>query len=133
VVDDRDMILEELVPKDPSSLKHYLSYLYETGDAGSASKAWEKRALFGFEPDWSETLRHIDFLIAKGELNKAYDLWRTKPREAGPHSQGDGNLITNGGFEREGELGTGFDWKIEAVAGAEISIDSGVSFEGKRS
>ncbi|MGZ6203062.1 MAG: carbohydrate binding domain-containing protein, partial [Thermodesulfobacteriota bacterium] len=45
----------------------------------------------------------------------------------------DGNLITNGGFEKEKILGGGFDWKIEKVPGAEITFDSSTSFEGKNS
>ena len=133
VVDDPDFILENLVPKDPSSLKQYLSYLYDAGDKESARKAWEKKPTFGFKPDPSETLRHIDFLISKGELNEAFHLWKAKLQEEGLAFSSDGNLITNGGFETDRTVGGAFDWKIGNVNGAEISFDDSVSFEGKRS
>jgi len=132
-IDDPDFILEKLVPKDSLSLKQYLSYLYETGDKESVQKAWQKRNLFAYHPDRNETLRHIDFLISRGELNEAFQVWEARLREEGLSSPSDGNLITNGGFEKEKILGGGFDWKIEKVPGAEITFDSSTSFEGKNS
>jgi tetratricopeptide (TPR) repeat protein len=41
VVDDPDFILEKLVPEDASSLRSYLSYLYEINDSESATKVWQ--------------------------------------------------------------------------------------------
>lgn len=133
VVDDPDFILENLVPKDSSSFKQYLGYLYEVGDKESARKAWEKKTALGFKPDPSETLRHIDFLISKGELSEAFQLWKVKLQEDGLASSSDGNLITNGGFETDRNGGGAFDWKIGNMNGAEISFDGSVSFEGERS
>jgi len=133
VLDDPDVILENLVPKDPSALKQYLSYLYEAGDKEAAQKAWEKKATFGFKPDSGETLRHIDFLISKGELNEAFRLWKVRLHEEGADASSDGRLITNGSFETEKNTGGGFDWKIGNANGAEVSCDDSVSFEGKRS
>ncbi len=133
VVDDPNFILENLVPKDPSALKQYLSYLYEAGDKETAQTAWEKRAMFGFKPDSGDTLRHIDFLISKGELNEAFRLWKVRLHEEGGPASSDGRLITNGGFETEKNVGGGFDWKIAKMNGAEVSFDDSVSFEGKRS
>jgi hypothetical protein len=133
VLDDPDVILENLVPKDPSSLKQYLSYLYEAGDQEGAQKAWEKKATFGFKPDSGETLRHIDFLITKGELNEAFRLWKVRLHGEGVAASSDGRLITNGSFETEKNAGGGFDWNIGNTNGAEVSFDDSVSFEGKRS
>jgi hypothetical protein len=132
-IDDPDFILEKLVPKDSVSFKQYLFYLYEAGDPESAQKAWQKRDLFAFRPDRNETLRHIDFLISRGELSEAFQVWEARLREEGLSVPSDGNLITNGGFEEEKILGGGFDWKIEKVPGAEITFDSSVAFEGKNS
>jgi hypothetical protein len=133
VIDDPNFILENLVPKDPSALKQYLSYLYDAGDKETAQIAWEKRAMFGFKPDSGETLQHIDFLISKGEINEAFRLWKVRLHEEGGLASSDGRLITNGGFEMEKNVGNGFDWKITKVNGAEVSFDNSVSFEGKRS
>ena len=80
-----------------------------------------------------QTLRHIEFLISRGELNEAFQVWKARLQEEGLSAPSDGNLITNGGFEKEKILGGGFDWKIEKVPGAEISFDPSVAFEGKSS
>jgi hypothetical protein len=133
VVDDANFILDNIVPKDPSALKQYLGYLYETGDKETAKTAWERRAMFGFKPDPADTLLHIDFLISKGEINDAFRLWKVKLHEEGWPTSSDGRLITNGGFEMEKTVGSGFNWKIAKVNGAEVSFDNSVSFEGKRS
>ena len=132
-VSDADFVLEKIVPKDPSSFRQYLSYLYETGDKDSVRKAWAKRFSFGYRADRDQTLRHIEFLISRGELNEAFQVWRARLQEEGLSTLSDGNLITNGDFEKEQILGGGFDWKIEKVPGAEVSFDPSVVFEGKRS
>lgn len=133
VVNDSDFILERLVPKDSASFKQYLSYLYEAGDKDSAQKAWQKRDSFAYQPDRNETLRHIEFLISRGELNEAFLIWKARLQEEGLSIPSDGNLMTNGGFEKEKILGGGFDWKIEKIPGTDISFDPSTTFEGKRS
>jgi hypothetical protein len=127
VADDADFVLEHLIPKDPSSFEHYLAYLYEVGEKEPVRNAWGKKVEFGFKPDQKETLRYIDFLISKGELNQAYQIWRSTLVSP------DGNLISNGGFETDSAPGSGFDWKIGKVKGAEILFDDSVFLEGKRS
>jgi hypothetical protein len=133
VVNDPDFILERLVPKEPASLSGYLSYLYEMSDSESAKRVWNKKRALGFKNDRSETLRHIEFLISHGELNEAYEVWKARLQEEGLPIPSDGNLVTNAGFEKEKILGGGFDWKIENVSGAKVSIDQSVAFEGRRS
>jgi len=132
-VSDPGFVLERIVPKDPSSFRQYLSYLYEAGDKDSARKAWAERSSFGYRADRGQTLRHIDFLISKGEVYEAFQVWKERLQEEGLPVPEDGNLITNGDFEKEQVLGGGFDWKIEKVAGADVSFDPSVAFEGKRS
>ncbi len=132
-VNDPDFVLEKIVPKDSLSLRQYLFYLYETGDKDSAQKTWAKRSSFGFQLDRGDTLRHIEFLIAQGELSEAFKVWKDRLREEGLPTSEDRNLITNGDFEKEKILGGGFDWKIENVPGVDITFDSSMPFEGKRS
>ena len=132
-VGDSDLILERIVPKDATSFKQYLSYLYEVGDKELVQKAWQKRNSFAYKPDRMETLRHIEFLISRGELNEAFQIWKARLREEGLSPPTEGDLITNGGFEKEKILGGGFDWKIEKVPGAEIIFDSSTAMEGKNS
>ncbi len=132
-IDDTDFILEKIVPKDPSSVNYYLAYLYEIGDKESAKKAWVKRVSYGIKKDRAGTLRHIEFLIAQGDLDEAFRVWKARLQEEGLSLPPDGNLITNGGFEKKEVLGGGFDWKITPVPGAEISFDPSVASEGKSS
>jgi hypothetical protein len=132
-VGDSDLILERIVPKDSTSFKQYLSYLYEVGDKELVQKAWQKRNSFAYKPDRMEALRHIEFLISRGELNEAFQIWKARLREEGLSPPTEGDLITNGGFEKEKILGGGFDWKIEKIPGAEIIFDSSTAMEGKNS
>ncbi len=131
-IGDSNFILEKAVPKDPSSFRQYLSYLYELGEKESVKNAWKRRRDYGFEADCSDTLRHIEFFISKRELNEAFRIWETRLKEEGLYSS-DGNLITNGRFEKREILGGGFDWRMGKVSGADISFDTITAFEGKQS
>ena len=132
-IDDPDFILERVVPKDPPSVNQYLAYLYDIGDKESAKKAWGKRASYGIKNDRAETLRHIEFLINKGDLDEAFHVWKTRLREERVLLPPDGNLMTNGGFETKEVLGGGFDWRIAPAPGAEVSFDHSVASEGNSS
>jgi hypothetical protein len=114
-------------------MNQYLVYLYEIGDKESAKKAWGKRASYGIKNGRNETLRQIEFLITHGDLNEAFQVWRSRLQEEGLFTPSDGNLITNGGFETKEILGGGFDWKMINVPGAEVFFDHSVAFEGKSS
>ena len=133
VVDEPESLLETLVPRDPASFSRYLSYLYEAGDSKTVKKVWERMSSLGHKADQRDTLRHVEFLISTGELDEAFEVWKAKLKEEGLPISSDGNLITNGGFEKEKILGGGFDWRIVSVPGAKIGFDQSVSFEGKRS
>jgi hypothetical protein len=132
-IGDKDLLLERLVPKDPSSIHQYISYLCEIGDLESAKKTWEKKVSYGFKSSREETVRFIEFLIGRGDLNEGFQVWKEALQEEGFKIPSDGNLITNGGFEQEKLLGGGFDWKIGEVKGVDVSFDPSVSFEGKSS
>jgi hypothetical protein len=132
-IDNTEFILEKLVPKDPLSMDQYLAYLYDIGDKESAQKAWERKASYGFKSDRPQTLRHIEFLIAHGDLREAFEVWKARLEEEGLSLSSDGNLMTNGGFEKDQILGGGFDWKIVNLPGVAISFDHQEAFEGKSS
>lgn len=133
VTDDADFILGELVPEEHACLRYYLSYLYGLGDGESAKKVWKRMNSLGHKVDRDEALRHIEFLIARGETDEAFEVWKVRLQEEGLPIPFDGNLITNGRFEKEEILGGGFDWKIGNVSGAKVSFDPSVAFEGKSS
>jgi hypothetical protein len=127
---DTNFILERLIPRDPSSINRYIAYLYEIGDKESVKKAWQTKASYDFKSNREDVLRYIDFLIAHGELNEAFQIWKARLHEEGLSIPSDGNWVTNGGFEKEKILAGGFDWKIGAVNGAEVSFDHAVALEG---
>jgi hypothetical protein len=130
---DTELILNRIVPETPSSLNLYLAYLYGIGDMATAKRAWGKKASLGYPTDRSETLRHVDFLISRGEILEAHNVWKARLRKENLPVPAGEDLITNGGFEREGMLGGGFDWKIGKVSGAAVSRDSSRPHEGKTS
>jgi hypothetical protein len=133
VVDDPDFIFEKLVREEPGFITQYLSYFYEMGESESAKKVWEKKISMGYKTERSEALRHIEFLISQGEINEAYEIWKARLQEEGLPLSADGNVITNGSFEKEKILGGAFDWKTSNVPGAKVSFDQSVAFEGKSS
>src|SRR4030042_3821781 len=133
VIDDTNLIIEKVIPKEPSLFKQYLSYLYERGDKDLARRVWGNKASFGYKPEREETLRHVEFLIAHNELSEAFKLWKSRLQEEGLSVSYDRDLITNGGFEVGKIWGGGFDWKINSVPGAKVSFDPSIAFEGKSS
>jgi len=132
-VGDPDFLLDRLIPKTPLPLNQYLAYLYGIRDTESAKRAWAKLMSLGYEPDRRETMRHIDFLISCGELTEASQIWNARLQNEGLPVTLDANFVTNGGFETETVLGGGFDWRIGTIAGAEVSFDHLIAFEGRSS
>ena len=132
-VDDPDFILEKLVPKDPVSLNQYLRRLYQIGDEAAAVKVWDLKTSLGQKVDREEALSHMEFLLSRGEVQEAFQVWRARLVEEGCSASADGNGITNGGFEVEKVLGGGFDWRMPNVAGVSLAFDWAVAYEGKTS
>jgi hypothetical protein len=128
-----EYLLEKLVPQDSFGLTRYLSYLYEVGDQETVKKVWKKRESIGYKADRPEVIRHVDFLISRGDFTTAHRVFVAKLREENLPTPSDKNLIVNGGFEEEKILEGGFDWKIGNLPGAVISFDRAEAFEGKNS
>ena len=133
VAKDSDFILEKLIPKDYPSIHRYLTYLYEEREKEKAQKVWKRIESLGYQPNRRDTIRHIEFLVAQGEIREAFQVWRTKATAEGIPLPTNGNLINNPGFEAEAGFGSGFDWTINQTPGAEVSIDHSVALEGKSS
>lgn len=133
VLQDSGTLFERVVPKDPHAIHRYLVHLYEQGDKKGARYVWQRRLLLGHQVSREETLQHIDFLLREEEVGEAFRIWRERLRSEGLPLPPEGELITNGGFENEGLLGAGFDWRMGKVAGAEVSIDPSQAYDGRRS
>ncbi len=132
-LEDPETIFERVIPKDPASTHQYLAHLYEHGDKEGAQKVWQKRLRLGHPVGRNETLQHIEFLIHQQEVHEAHRIWKEGLRREGLPLPPEGELITNGGFEDGALLGGGFEWRMNKVAGAEVSIDRTQSFEGRSS
>jgi len=132
-IEDPDFILEKLIPRDGACLSQYLQYLYGNRDKKMVMKVWDLKTSLGHKADLSEKLRHIEFLISEKELQEAFRLWKTGLQEEELLASSDGNLVTNGGFEREKMLGGGFDWRMSTAPGVKISFDHSTTVEGKHS
>jgi len=133
VYGDSEALLENVVPRTSASFSRYLSYLYEKGDISAMKKVWRKGPSFGFQPDRVETIRYVDSLISRGYLAEAREAYAGRLRTEGRAGPQDDNLLINGGFEEKTVLGGGFDWKISAPAGTEVSFSIEHVWEGKSS
>jgi hypothetical protein len=133
VSQDPELFLERLLPHDPSAYRRYLSYLYSEGNKGMVKKVWERMAYLGYKAEYPEVVHYIDFLITRGDIAEAYRIYQADLRIKGLTIPSSENLIVNGGFENEKGFGGGFDWKIQAVRGAETTFDNTVAIEGRKS
>ena len=131
--EDSDPLIERVIPKTPAAFSRYVSYLYETGNIDRVKKIWEKGPAFGFQPDRAETIRYVDFLIARGDVEEARRAYVSRLLQEGRMIPREDNLLINGGFEEKEGLGGGFDWRISAPPGTEVSVVLDGAWEGKRS
>jgi hypothetical protein len=125
-------LLDRVIPKTAEAFSRYLSHLYERGNIEGVKKAWGKGPSFGFRPGRAETIRYVDFLISRGDFADAYRAYAAGLLAEGQKAPGGDNLLIDGGFEGGRGLGGGFDWKISAPPGAEVSFSPETRWEGKR-
>jgi tetratricopeptide (TPR) repeat protein len=130
---DSEPVIERVIPKTPAAFSGYLSYLYETGNLDRLKRVWAKGPSFGYQPDRGETIRYVDTLISRGDFTEAYQAYVSRLRTEGRTVPRDGNLLINGGFEEKAGMGGGFDWRISAPPGAEVSFSPETAWEGKTS
>jgi hypothetical protein len=133
VYKDSEPVIERVIPKTPAAFSRYVSYLYETGNVDRVKRVWKKGPSFGFQPDRAETIRYVDSLISRGDFAEAYQAYVSRLRTEGRTVPRDGNLLVNAGFEEKAGLGGGFDWRIAAPPGAEVSFSPETVWEGKTS
>jgi tetratricopeptide (TPR) repeat protein len=82
-IDDKDLLIERLLPRDPSSINRYIGYLCEIGDHELAKRAWRKKVSYGFKSNREETIRYIELLIGHGDLNEGFEVWEDALRSKG--------------------------------------------------
>jgi tetratricopeptide (TPR) repeat protein len=132
---DPERVLKEMLPAEAGAYLDYINYLTETQRMDAAARAWarllelqipfEPRAAFGYLGALVQHRRPEELLAAWEALSERHPgVIRSR--------RSDSNHILNGDFESE-PLNGGLDWRLLPLEGAEIRVDSAVSFDGVRS
>jgi tetratricopeptide (TPR) repeat protein len=90
----------------PAILAHYIA----GNDAPKAAFAW-RRLTETVTAGREAALRYVDYLLGRGDVQAAAQIWRTEYRE-------DGGLLYNPDLELP-FIGSGFGWRISRAAGVE--------------
>ncbi|CBE67301.1 exported protein of unknown function [Candidatus Methylomirabilis oxygeniifera] len=127
--------IDTTLPAEPGVLSDYLDYLVRQEEVESGRVVW--RRLTGLNPSQlnpSIALSYVDMMLEHKDLSEAISSWNLLLRLRGIRRTADslGNLVWNGGFERDDTGGGGFDWRIGRGAGAEVGVSSTNSSEGTR-
>ena len=131
---DDNLIFDRMLPPDTNVYIRCLHYLSEKGRMDAASQAWKRLLALGqaFEPQ--AAFPYLDALIREKRVEELAAAW-TAVAERHPQrlALGTGSdRINNGGFESE-ILNGGLDWRVWAIEGAIVSVDTSIHFEGARS
>jgi Flp pilus assembly protein TadD len=121
---DDERVVQAVVPPTAEALRRFLGWAYDRGEAGAATAGWT--ALSAHRPEATDVVRHVDVLVAYGDLSAAETVWTAG---FGPRDPG---LVVDGGFER-GLVSGGFGWRLSPVDGARIGVAGGeAAAEGER-
>ncbi|MGB4782184.1 hypothetical protein, partial [Candidatus Methylomirabilis sp.] len=128
--------IDTTLPSEPGVLSDYLDYLIRQGEAENGRVVWQRlTGLTGIVLEPRLALSYVDFMLEHKDLSEAMSAWNLLLRSRGiSRGGGDlGNLVWNGGFERDETWGAGFDWRVGRSAGVEIGVSPSSSTEGTRS
>lgn len=132
---DASEIRASMLPPDPVVLLQYLSYLARRNHLDEAGAVWTQLIALNVPLVPRATFPYLDALLRDHKVAELKAAWRAL-EEQNPvvlRQRGfDTNLVTNGDFEGE-ILNGGLDWRVSAVEGVVVSIDSLVFFDGTRS
>lgn len=134
---DNPKILSEVLPPKSSILTEYLNFQIGRDDISAAEQVWHRMVELNLSFAPRDAFPYLDALIAHRKLAELSGAWSVLtnrfPSEVGVADAGvrDGNLLTNGSFERE-ILNGGFDWRIVPVKGANVSVDPENRLDGVR-
>jgi hypothetical protein len=115
---DPTTLLERVAPPGPAGVRQLLGWAYGRGELTVADVAWT--ALATVPPTAADRLRHVDFLIAQGQVETAEGVWA---ETYGPRPPG---VVFDGGFERD-LVGAGFGWWLGRPQDARIAIEGGTA------
>lgn len=110
---DDALVLRQVVPADAPGVRGFLAWAHDRALVDAARRGWE--ALVPYGATGRDRLRHVDFLIARGEIDEADALW------AAAHGPRGAARVFDGDFEGD-PVGGGFGWILREPAGARVGI-----------
>lgn len=128
--------IDTALPSEPGVLSDYMDYLIRQGEAENGRAVWQRlTALPAVSVDPRLASAYVDFMLEHKDLSEAVSAWDLLLRSRGiGRADGSlGNLVWNGGFERDETWGTGFDWRVGRSAGIEIGVSASSSAKGTQS
>jgi len=114
--------LLRVLPPGDAWLRALLQWAYGRGRAEAAAVGWETLAASGATA--ADRIRHVEFLLRRGEVDGAEAVWRPV---WGPRPPG---TVFDGGFETD--VAGGFGWRIARTGAAAVTLDASASLEGRR-
>ena len=124
VYGDDGLVVRTVVPDDADGARRFLVWAYGRDDPDAAAAGWD--VLAGRSPSTADVVRHVDFLLARGDVAAADAGWSAVFGPRGP------GIVFDGGFESD-PVGGGFGWQLGRLDGARIRIASGeAAVEGRR-
>jgi tetratricopeptide (TPR) repeat protein len=133
---DPEISPASLLPSKAESLLVIIRLAMRDGNLPLARAAWERHSelsaamLPNLQREYLQR-DYLEFLIQEGDAAGARALWtQVAPASIADNS---GNLVWNGGFERERLRGWGFDWQVRHAWGMEISLDRFAAASGRQS
>ncbi|MBI1955466.1 MAG: tetratricopeptide repeat protein [Acidobacteria bacterium] len=132
---DPQLILQVLLPPQPEAFFQYIDYLLWAGHLDEAGQAWDRLAALGISFETSTAFSYLDALIQNQRVDKLEAVWQVL-LERNPaqirQRLNDQSRIINGEFEGE-ILNGGLEWRISPAAGALVTVDTLIFFDGTRS
>ncbi|MDA2912716.1 tetratricopeptide repeat protein [Acidobacteriia bacterium AH_259_A11_L15] len=133
--DDAELILREMIPTDEKIVLQYLNYLAQSERVEPVNQVWTHLLALDapFEP--RAAFPYLDALIRKRQVARLNEVWQTLAQR-NPNRirrrRFESTLLTNGDFESE-ILNGGLGWRIQAVEGVVVRVDSLDFFDGTHS
>jgi hypothetical protein len=123
----------EVTAGSPQIQRQWLTFLLRQHEDVAAYAQARRVAANATDGDRRVLLEYIDAALVKGESAEALEIWNALCRgRLLPYAPSGHDTVTNAAFART-PLGTGFDWRVESVAGVVIAAtDNGlrVGFSG---
>jgi len=133
---DPEVAPASLLPSEPEPLMAIIRMAMRDRDLPLARAAWGRQAelsaamLPSLQREYLQR-DYLEFLLQEGDAVGARQLWtQIVPASIADSS---GNLVWNGGFERERLRGWGFDWQVRQAWGVEVSLDRFAAASGRQS